>query len=126
MGTEYSVLSTQYSVQSSRSRRRGASAPHSVLRASHSAILRPLSVYSPPVPLNVVSIAPDGPPMSFEFSGQRHPIAHQSGPERIETGWWRGKSARRDYWRVETTTGERFWLFRHLESGRWNLQGAYA
>jgi protein ImuB len=86
----------------------------------------PLALYSPPIPISAVSIAPDGPPMFFEWAGQRHQVVHQSGPERIETGWWRGKSVRRDYWRVETTTGERFWLFRHLESGRWNLHGAYA
>jgi protein ImuB len=89
-------------------------------------VLRPLAVYSPPIPLNAVSIAPDGPPMSFELAGQRHQIVQWSGPERIETGWWRGRSVRRDYWRVETATGERFWLFRRLESGQWQLHGAYA
>jgi protein ImuB len=99
---------------------------HSAIRNPQSAIFRPLSLYSPPIALSAVSIAPEGPPVSFQWQGQRHHIVHQEGPERIETGWWRGKSVRRDYWRVETTTGQRFWLFRQLGDGRWHLHGEYA
>ena len=45
------------------------------------------------------------------------------GPERIQTGWWRGHYIRRDYYRVETTTGQRFWLFRRR--GHWFLHGVF-
>lgn len=45
------------------------------------------------------------------------------GPERIEAGWWRGEPIRRDYYRVETVTGERFWLFR-CDAG-WFLHGCF-
>jgi hypothetical protein len=31
----------------------------------------------------------------------------------------------RDYYRVETTTGKRFWLFRRLPDGNWFLQGVF-
>lgn len=91
-----------------------------------SALLRPLTLHSPPLEIAAVSIAPDGPPVSFQRHGVRYDIVHQCGPERIETGWWRGKSVRRDYWRVETTTGQRFWLFRNLGDGKWYLHGEYA
>ena len=30
-----------------------------------------------------------------------------------------------DYWRVETTTGQRFWLFRNLSDGVWHLHGEF-
>lgn len=45
-------------------------------------------------------------------------------PERIETGWWDGAPARRDYHRV--TLGERSaWVYRDLDDGRWHLQGLW-
>ena len=47
------------------------------------------------------------------------------GPERLETGWWRGRLIRRDYYQVETDTGSRFWLFRELRSGDWFLHGQF-
>jgi protein ImuB len=57
---------------------------------------------------------------------QPHTLARWWGPERIETGWWRGREIRRDYFRVETTLGERYWLFRDLDSGIWHLHGRFA
>jgi protein ImuB len=87
--------------------------------------IRPLVLHHPPLALHAVSIVPDGPPISFEWNGRVHRVARQWGPERIETGWWRGRSLRRDYYRVETTTGLRFWLFRRLEDGQWNLHGEF-
>ena len=84
-------------------------------------------LHSPPQALEVLSIAPDGPPVSFRFAGRVHEVAASSGPERIESGWWRGRSVRRDYWRVETVSGQRFWLFRQLGGdGQWFLHGEYA
>jgi protein ImuB len=92
----------------------------------HSALERPLTLYSPPLALEVISLAPDGPPVRFNLHEQVHHVAHSWGPERIEAGWWRGSSVRRDYWRVETATGQRFWLFRHLTDGKWHLHGEFA
>jgi protein ImuB len=117
---KHSVLSTQYSVRSKQNKT--LNLEPGTLNSCH---LRPLSLYSPPHPLHVLSISPDGPPISFCFQGQSHQVAACSGPERIETGWWRGKSVRRDYWRVETTTGQRFWLFRSLDDRTWHLHGEY-
>jgi protein ImuB len=93
---------------------------------SCSALLRPLALHSPPSLLDVLSIAPDGPPISFRWQGEKHEVAASSGPELIETGWWRGTSVRRDYWRIETATGQRLWLFRQLGNGQWFLHGEYA
>jgi protein ImuB len=66
------------------------------------------------------------PPLRFRLAGQVHRVAHTHGPERIETAWWRGPIVRRDYYVVETETGERFWLFRRLKDGAWFLHGVFA
>ncbi len=47
------------------------------------------------------------------------------GPERIETGWWRGRTTCRDYWRVETEGGNHFWVFRDLRKRKWFVQGEF-
>jgi protein ImuB len=91
-----------------------------------SVLFRPLELLDPPVMLEVLSVIPDGPPIRFSFRGHVHRVARYWGPERIETGWWRGPSVRRDYYRVETAEGERFWLFRRLEDGAWGMQGLFA
>ncbi len=66
-----------------------------------------------------------GPPLWFHFAGQQHHVAQVWGPERIETGWWRGQPVGRDYFRVETTAGRRFWLFRRLRDEKWFLHGMF-
>ena len=88
-------------------------------------LLRPLRLFDPPQPIDVVGIALDGPPALFLYQRRRHRVARCFGPERIETGWWRGESSRRDYYRVETEEGNRWWLFRRLQDQRWFLQGAF-
>jgi protein ImuB len=86
---------------------------------------RPLWLRSPPLPLDVVSLAPSGPPALLHYKNQSHHVARHWGPERIETRWWRGRSVRRDYYRVETSTGNRYWIFRRLQDGRWFLHGDF-
>src|SRR5690606_38338050 len=47
-----------------------------------------------------------------------------SGPERLESGWWDGEDARRDYYAVETSQGQRGWVFAPVgERGGWMLHG---
>jgi protein ImuB len=94
-------------------------------RIPHAPLHRPLLLISPPASLEVLALAPDGPPASFRWAGEQHIVAHYSGPERIESGWYRGKSIRRDYYRVETKTGQRYWLFRRLPAGTWFLHGEF-
>ena len=80
---------------------------------------------SRPAALRATSIVPDGPPSPPHFQGYQYRIARSWGPERIETGWWRGRTVGRDYYRVETAAGRRFWLFRRLRDDRWFLHGAF-
>lgn len=50
-----------------------------------------------------------------------------AGPERIESGWWDGSDVRRDYYRIETRTGQRGWAFRQCGAeGPLQLQGWFA
>ncbi|QLC73807.1 DNA polymerase Y family protein [Pseudomonas sp. LPB0260] len=39
-----------------------------------------------------------------------------AGPERIESGWWDGNDQRRDYYLIETSSGQRAWAFRPVGS----------
>jgi len=48
-----------------------------------------------------------------------------SGPERIESGWWDGAEALRDYYVVRAEDGARQWVFRDLSDGGWYLQGLW-
>ncbi|WP_341519903.1 DNA polymerase Y family protein [Pseudomonas sp. G.S.17] len=50
-----------------------------------------------------------------------------AGPERIESGWWDGGDIRRDYFLVETRTGQRGWAYRTVgEGGDLLLHGWFA
>ncbi|MCF5706188.1 DNA polymerase Y family protein [Pseudomonas syringae] len=50
-----------------------------------------------------------------------------AGPERIESGWWDGGDVRRDYYLVETLSGQRAWAYRAVgESGELLLHGWFA
>lgn len=98
------------------------SSPVAPLRTSAT---RPLTLLEPPRPLEVVAVAPQGPPVQFLVRGQRQRVVRHWGPERIETAWWRGASVRRDYYRVETESGERYWIFRELRDWKWFLHGAF-
>jgi protein ImuB len=89
-------------------------------------MFRPLRLFDPPRPIDVVGIAWDGPPAKFFHGRRAYRVARHFGPERIETGWWRGPSIRRDYYRVETTAGNRLWLFRQLQDQQWFLHGEFA
>ncbi|MFN0056223.1 MAG: hypothetical protein ACKV0T_29100 [Planctomycetales bacterium] len=86
---------------------------------------RPLFLKSQPQPIVTMSVVPDGPPLRFRWEQEDHVVRASWGPERIETGWWRGPQVRRDYYRVETTTGRRFWLFHERERETWFLHGIF-
>jgi protein ImuB len=50
-----------------------------------------------------------------------------AGPERLETGWWDGEDARRDYYILETSLGQHAWAFAPVnEQGSWMLHGWFA
>ena len=97
---------------------------------------RPLHLFEPPQPIDATidSKGGGGPasPQAFRWRRVQHDIAHAEGPERIADEWWRAPSGlgTRDYFRVETTEGRRFWIFRSLASSvqrepRWFLHGVF-
>jgi protein ImuB len=50
-----------------------------------------------------------------------------AGPERLETGWWDGAEACRDYYVIETSLGQHAWAFcQPGEQSGWMLQGWFA
>ncbi len=86
---------------------------------------RPLWLEKTPGRIEATVLGPEGPPVGFLWRRQSHRVAWSWGPERIETGWWEVESVARDYYRVETTEGERFWLFRRRGSDEWFLHGVF-
>ena len=59
------------------------------------------------------------------------PLRLLCGPERIETGWWDGPAAARDYFVAATPAGVLVWIFRTRlpspeEAAGWALQGWFA
>ncbi|MHC5108463.1 MAG: Y-family DNA polymerase [Planctomycetota bacterium] len=62
-------------------------------------------------------------PRMLRFHGCSYEVIADVGPERIETGWWRGPHTRRDYYRVLISTGRRLWIFRNQDTDRWFLHG---
>ena len=54
-------------------------------------------------------------------------IALLAGPERIEAGWWDGKSVQRDYYIARNGRGAVLWIYRqHHEPIRWYMHGVFA
>ncbi|PZO89914.1 MAG: nucleotidyltransferase [Sphingomonas sanxanigenens] len=51
--------------------------------------LRPLHLFDPPQPVEVLAEAPDGPPRSFRWRRAVHEVKRFEGPERIAGEWWR-------------------------------------
>ena len=86
---------------------------------------RPLRLYARPIAVDVIAVVPDGKPETLRHAGKVQAVTRCTGPERIETGWWRGDDIGRDYYIAETADGARWWLFRRLDNGRWFLHGCF-
>jgi protein ImuB len=86
---------------------------------------RPLSVWPEPVRVEALAVFPEGPPVRFHWEGAEWRVDRWWGPERIETGWWRGADVRRDYYVVTTPAGSRFWMFRCRADGDWFVHGCF-
>jgi protein ImuB len=90
---------------------------------------RPLRMLRRPEPIEVMALLPDYPPKVFTYKGRRHVVEKADGPERIEREWWRDKGEHRDYYAVEDSEGQRYWLFRsgHYDATpQWYLHGFFA
>jgi protein ImuB len=92
---------------------------------------RPIRLFERPEVIDAIAEIPDGPPVKFRWRRMAHEVARVEGPERIAMPWWRdGKHGplTRDYFRVETESGVRLWLYRdglYSETGspRWFCHG---
>ena len=100
---------------------------------------RPLHLLPSPEPIQVVAPVPDSPPAMFRWRRHQHRVAQAEGPERIGPEWWleehpvpaSQQDRIRDYYRVEDTAGQRFWVYRDgpYRPGikpRWYLHGLFA
>lgn len=94
-------------------------------RSPFSLLDRPLHLLAKPVALENYQVAANGSLSRFQYGGEQYVVSRHWGPERIETGWWRQRGVQRDYYRVETTQGFRWWIFRSLQDGRWFLHGVF-
>ena len=92
--------------------------------ASAAAPTRPLWLLREPQPLPEQASRPwlDGAPLQL-----------LAGPERIESGWWDGALAARDYFIARANDGALVWIFRArlplastLDGNGWFLQGRFA
>jgi protein ImuB len=86
---------------------------------------RPTRLLAPPQPIEVIALDPAGLPAQFKANQQPHNVIQYWGPERLESGWWRGPSMRRDYFRVETEHGAWWWIYRDMQTSRWYLHGVF-
>ena len=72
-------------------------------------------------------------PVTFRWRRRLMAVARATGPERIAPEWWLDdpawRTGLRDYWRVETTGGDRLWLF-HAHGATlgpgWFCHGSFA
>jgi protein ImuB len=94
---------------------------------------RPSRLYAQPVRLRplteerlTIPTTHYGVPRVFQVGGQQHTVQRVVGPERIESQWWEGRWVRRDYFRVHTESGQRFWVFQELGTNHWWLHGDFA
>jgi protein ImuB len=90
---------------------------------------RPARLFARPEKVMAVAEVPDHPPRFFVWRKIRHRVARADGPERIHGEWWISEDETnlvRDYYRVETADGARYWLFRDApadQGGNWWLHG---
>lgn len=98
---------------------------------------RPSRLLARPEALEVLAPGREAgwPPACFRWRRRVWHMGRARGPERILPEWWHGagacdgnenRAAARDYWQVEESEGERFWLFRADPAGRWYLHGLFS
>lgn len=92
--------------------------------------MRPIRLLSVPEPIEVMALVPDNPPKLFIYKHKRHTVIKADGPERIGREWWRDTGEHRDYYAVEDSEGQRYWVFRsgHYDGddAQWYLHGYFA
>ena len=96
-------------------------------------LTRPIMLLNRPEVVDVMAEIPEGPPLRFRWRKVTYEIMASEGPERISCEWWRdGRNAMsRDYYKVEDSTGRRFWIYRlglyerETNHPRWYMHGMF-
>lgn len=86
---------------------------------------RPIRLWPTPISLEALTLTPPGIPKLLRSRSANWKVTKAYGPERLESGWWRGKDTARDYYMVETENGSRLWVFRSLMDGHWFWHGCF-
>ncbi|MFB9953390.1 DNA polymerase Y family protein [Rhizobium puerariae] len=95
---------------------------------------RPLRLFRHPETIKAFAAAvPDGPPQRFRWRHVVHEVVRAEGPERISPEWWADteNALERDYFRLESEAGRRFWVFREGRydgkmAPNWRIHGIFA
>lgn len=82
---------------------------------------RPLRLLRTPQPLSMQAVSAQGLPSRVNQSN----VVRISGPERIETGWWRGADVKRDYYSLDLANGATLWIFLDRDTRHWFLHGVF-
>lgn len=82
---------------------------------------RPLRILRSPTRLSIQEMSADGMPSRVNHDL----VLGISGPERIETGWWRGPDVSRDYHNLHLGNGTVLWVFVDRRSRIWFLHGLF-
>lgn len=128
----YRVTSFASDIPERAEKRMNANAPTIASWPEH--LPRPVRLFSPPEPVEVMAMLPDHPPAKFIWKGEVRLIKRADGPERVFGEWWHDPkevAEVRDYFRVEDEQGERYWLFRDGrltadKTYRWYVHGVFA
>jgi len=92
--------------------------------ASATGAVRPLGLFTEPQQL-VTGRDAAGAVQRLLHQGQELTLV--SGPERIQSGWWDGAEAARDYYIARTADGAQWWIFRECTpERRWFVHGCFA
>ncbi|WP_425403272.1 DUF6504 family protein [Hwanghaeella sp.] len=94
--------------------------------------MRPSFLLNAPEP--VETEAHEDMPRRFSWRGRWHDVGRVTGPERLSPEWWRSErnAQPRDYYRVESPSGQRFWMYRspglndaNAGIGDWFMHGLF-
>ena len=82
---------------------------------------RPVRVLAAPEPVTLVRRAAD---LNLLVRGRRLVVEEMEGPERLSGDWW-DTPYDRDYFRVRTEEGSRWWIFHDRAHDSWHLHGMF-
>lgn len=90
---------------------------------------RPSRLLSPPEPIRVMTVTPDGPLVWLNWRGRERRVYRSIGPERITMPWWQSSAAStnlaRDYYMIVDMDGDWLWVYRDGQTGSWFVHGEW-